>query len=34
MIKNGYKNKIYSTQATKDIVNYILLDAVLVMQNN
>ncbi|MFA5230189.1 MAG: MBL fold metallo-hydrolase [Candidatus Paceibacterota bacterium] len=34
MIKNGYKNKIYTTPATKDILNYILLDAVLVMQNN
>jgi metallo-beta-lactamase family protein len=34
MMKNGYKNKIYTTPATKDILYYILLDAVLVMQNN
>ncbi len=34
MIKSGYRNKIYSTPATKDILYYILLDAVLVMQNN
>lgn len=34
MIQNGYQNKIYTTPATKDILNYILLDAVLVMQNN
>jgi len=34
LVKSGFKNKIYATPATKDILYYILLDAVLVMQNN
>ncbi len=34
LIKNGFKNKIHCTPATKDITYYILLDSVSIMENN